>query len=37
MIDINAMNVVTIGVICILAYAAVKIGAKLAGFSPSWL
>lgn len=37
MIDINAMNVVTIGLIAVLAYAGVKFGLKLAGVSPSWL
>lgn len=37
MIDLNAMNVVTIGIIAVAAYAAVKFGTKAAGLSVSWL
>lgn len=37
MIDINPVNVLTIGLIAVLAYAAVRFGAKAVGFEPSWL
>lgn len=37
MIDINPVNILTIGLIAVIAYAAVKFGAKAVGFSPSWL
>lgn len=36
-IDINPVNVLTIGLIAVLAYAAVRFGAKAIGFEPSWL
>jgi hypothetical protein len=38
MIDLNAMNFVTIGIIAIAGYAALRFGLKLAGVSaPDWL
>lgn len=37
MIDINPVNVLSIGLIAIIAYAAVKFGARAAGYSPDWL
>ena len=37
MISLNIGNIVTIGVISVAAYAAVKFGAKMAGVNVSWL
>ncbi len=37
MIDINVPNTVTIGLIALLAYAALKFGMKLTGYSVPWL
>ena len=37
MVDLNVGNVVTIGLISVAAYAAIKFGLKAAGVSPSWL
>lgn len=36
-IDINVGNVITIGLIGILTYAALKFGLKATGYSPAWL
>lgn len=37
MIDLNAMNFVTIGIIAIGGYALLKFGLKATGMTPSWL
>lgn len=37
MISINLPNIITIAVISVAAYAAVKVGGKMVGFSPAWL
>lgn len=38
MIDLNAMNFITIGLIAIAGYAALRFGLKLVGVSaPDWL
>lgn len=37
MIDINVGNIVTIGLIGILTYAALKFGLKATGMTPAWL
>ena len=37
MVDLNIGNVVTIGLISVAGYAAIKFGLKAAGVSVSWL
>jgi len=37
MIDVNVPNAITIGLIAIAAYAVLKFGMKLTGYSVSWL
>ena len=37
MISLNIGNIVTIGVISVAAYAAVKFGLKAAGVTTSWM
>lgn len=37
MIDINLANVITIALVSVAAYAAVKAGLKAAGMDTSWL
>ena len=37
MIDLNIGNALTIGLIAIAGYAALKFGLSLTGYSPSWL
>lgn len=37
MVDLNVGNVVTIGLISVAAYAAIKFGLKATGMSVSWL